>query len=89
MVKLWSGRARVLAAVSLSAWCFACGSDQKTANTPDDAAVPAEPATDAATPTPSDVTEAPDGEPTNVPPRTGPPQGLNSPEHEKTEPMPK
>ncbi|HYP88287.1 MAG TPA: hypothetical protein VEQ59_09035 [Polyangiaceae bacterium] len=89
MSQLWYRGVRVLAAASICAFCFACGSDQKSPNTADDQTPPPEPATDSATPTPSDVTQAPTGEPTNVPPRTGPPQGLNEPEHEKTEPMPK
>ena len=70
-------RSALTVAVSLSAFCFACSSDQKTTNTPDVASSPEAPA-DTSTPQPGDAaTPAPNGEPTNMPPATPPPQTLN------------
>jgi len=60
----------VFAASVLSAFCCACGSDQKTSNTPDSA--PA----DTTTPPAGDAAP-PNGEPIDTPPSAPPPQSLN------------
>ncbi len=70
-------RSVLTAAVSLSALCFACGSDQKTANAPEVASSPESPAV-TSTPQPGDAAmPAPNGEPTSTPPSDPPPQSLN------------
>jgi putative membrane protein len=59
-------------ALACSALCFACSSDQKTTNSPDNTVPPAEPPAN----TPSSM-PAPNGEPNNTPPSTPPPQSIN------------
>lgn len=66
-------RGSVFALISVSALCFACSSDQKSTNTPNDV----EPELTAPSQQPPADAPAPTGEPTNTPPAGGPPQGLN------------
>jgi len=62
----------IAAVLGISALCFACGSDQKTAASANDIQP------EAATPQPGDVATAmPNGQPVNTPPSGPPPQGLN------------
>lgn len=69
-------RSILVATVSLSGFCFACGSDQKTSNTAD-AAISESPAA-TSSPQPGDANmPAPNGEPTATPPSEPPPQSLN------------
>lgn len=68
-----------VAALAAAFACFACGSDQKQPNTPADAPAPGEPTSSGTVPTPDDMTQAPTGEPTTIPPVSAPPQGLNEP----------
>jgi hypothetical protein len=63
------------AVLSISALCFACSSDQKSPNTPED--VPPAEAPQDASPPPAGDAPLPNGEPTNTPPAEPPPQGSN------------
>lgn len=72
-----SSRSLLTAALSLSALCFACASDQKSSNMPDSASSPESPS-DTTAPQPGDATmPAPNGQPTSTPPSEPPPQSLN------------
>ena len=86
MSQLFS-RSILSAALSVSALCFACSSEQKPANSPDNTA--AESPADASTPQPGDAAmPAPNGEPVSTPPEAPPPQGLNNPQSGNTVAMP-
>lgn len=61
----------VVTLVSTLALCAACGSDQKTPETANDVQP------DVPTPQPDDTGNMPNGQPTNTPPGSPPPQGLN------------
>jgi len=66
-----------LTALSVASLCGACASDQKGAESPNQAASQEAPA-NTSTPEPGDANmPAPTGEPTEMPPSTPPPQGLN------------
>jgi putative membrane protein len=78
-------RTALAAIVSLSGLCFACGSDQKTSQTPDSAESPP----NNSGPQPGDANmPAPNGEPTVTPPSEPPPQSLNQAPSNNTVAMP-
>jgi len=77
MSQLLSRTARGLMVLTVSASCFACGSDQKQPNSPDDGSSQVAPASTGTVPSPEEVTTPPNGQPTDIPPTNPPPQSLN------------
>jgi putative membrane protein len=84
---LRSGRGLAMCVV-ISATCWACGSDQKQPNSPDDTSASPAPASTGTVPSPNEVTSPPNGQPTDIPPTNPPPQSLNEPARDNAVAMP-
>jgi len=75
MSQLLSRTTRGLMVATISVSCFACGSDQKQPNTPEEGSTQVAPVSTGTVPSPEEVTTPPNGQPTDIPPTN--PQSLN------------